>query len=88
MNTFAVVTFIIIILLHQQILSQVEDNNNLCAEKISLDRDTSLAIINEQIKESLKSKLSNDSPPKIILKRKEIGKQISLLKMISKKLKR
>ena len=88
MNTFAVVTFIIIILLHQQILSQVEDNNNLCAEKISLDRDTSFAIINEQIKESLKSKLSNDSPPKIILKRKEIGKQISLLKMISKKLKR
>ena len=88
MNTFALVTFIIIILLHQQILSQVEDKNNLCAEKISLDRDTSLAIINEQIKESLKSKLSNDSPPKIILKRKEIGKQISLLKIISKKSKR
>jgi len=88
MNTFALVTFIIIILLHQQILSQVEDKNNLCSEKISLDRDTSLAIINEQIKESLESKLSNDSPPKIILKRKEIGKQISLLKMISKKLKR
>ena len=88
MNTFAVVTFIIIILLHQQMLSQVENNNNLCAEKISPDRDTSLVIINEQIKESLKSKLLNDSPPKIILKRKEIGKHISLLKMNSKKLKR
>jgi len=84
MNTFALVTFIIIILLHQQILSQVEYKNNLSTEKILLDGDTSLVIINEQVKENLKSKHFNDSPPRIIIQKKRLGNEFLEIKWTTK----
>ena len=84
MNTFTLVTFIIIILLHQQIFSQVENKNNLFHKKILLDRDSSMVIINEQIKEKLNSKHFNDSPPRIIIQRKMLGNKILEFRVINK----
>ena len=84
MNTFALFTFIIIILLHQQILSQVESKNNLSHERILVDRDTSMVIINEQIKEKLNSKHFNNSPPRIIIQRKMFGDKILGSRVIKK----
>ena len=84
MNTFALVTFIIIILLHQQILPQVASKNNLSHERILLDRDTSMVIINEQIKEKLNSQHFNNSPPRIIIQREMFGGKILGTRVIKK----